>query len=138
MNDRRPWPRRTFEDDPSLASAGARPEVVNRTRRVVRDQALRMQEKRSRSRGLWLPLALCSTLLLALCYAVWGMLAGYDLAPTGIPDASDQLLFLFLLWSLPVAAVVLGITWFRLGRGTENLQDNLRETLQENAGESTP
>lgn len=134
MNDRRPQPRRTFEENSILPSAGARTEVVNRTRRVVRDQALRMQEKRSRLRGLWLPLALCSTLLLVLCYAVWGMLAGYDLVPTGIPDASDQLFFLFLLWSLPVAAVVLGITWFRLGRGAENLQDN----LQENPGEFTP
>ena len=104
--------------------AGARSKVVNRTRRVVHDQALRMQANRSRSRGLAAPLAICSALLLVICYAIWGVLAGYDLTPTGIPDASDQVLFLLLLWSLPVAAVALGLIWFRRVRGT-----------QENAGE---
>lgn len=106
--------------------SGARSTVVNRTRRVVHDQALRMQAERSRSRGLAAPLVICSALLLVICYAIWGVLAGYDLTPTGIPDASDQVLFLLLLWSLPVAAVALGLIWFRRIRGT-----------QENAGERT-
>lgn len=108
----------------SPSSAGARSAVVNRTRRVIHDQALRMQADRSRSRSLWAPLAICSTLLVVICYAIWGVLAGYDLTPTAIPDASDQVLILLLLWSLPVAAVALGLIWFRRGR-------------QENAGERT-
>ncbi len=95
----------------------ARASVVNRTRRVIHDEALRMQQDRSRSRGLWLPLGICSALLLVISYAIWGTLAGYDLTPTGIPDASDQMLFLILLWSIPVAAVALGLVWFRRGRG---------------------
>lgn len=102
---------------------GARARVVNRTRRVVRQQALNMQERRSRSRGLWAPLAVVSVLLLAICYAFWRVLDGYELTPTGIPDASDQLMIL-LLWVLPVTAFVLGAVWVkrgraRAGRGTE-------------------
>lgn len=105
---------RTFEG-PDFGVA--RSEVVNRTHRVVRDQALRMREHRSRTRSLWVPLAICSALLLVLCYAIWGVLDAYDLTPTGIPDASDQVLLL-LLWSLPVTAVALGLVWYRRGRGS--------------------
>ncbi len=78
-----------------------------------------MQEKRSRSRSLWVPLSICSALLLVICYAIWGTMAGYDLTPSSIPDASDQMFLLLLLWSLPVTAVVLGFVWFRRGRGSQ-------------------
>lgn len=97
----------------------ARAHVVNRTHRVVREQALTMREHRSRKRSLWAPIIICSSLLLIICYAVWGMMDGYDLTPTGIPDASDQLL-IFMLWSLPVTAVLLGLVWFRRGRSRAN------------------
>jgi cytochrome c-type biogenesis protein CcmH/NrfF len=33
-----------------------------------------------------------------------------------MPDASDQML-LFLLWSLPVTALVVGLVWFKRSRG---------------------
>lgn len=112
---------------PFTPPAGARASVVNRTRRVVHDQATRMQEERSRSRSLWAPLAICSTLLLVICYAIWGVMAGYDLTPTAIPDASDQMLLLLLLWSLPIAAVALGLVWFRHTRGAHN---NTGETIR--------
>ena len=124
MNDApKPMPRK---EDLFAPRDGARASVVNRTRRVVHDQAVRMQEERSRSRSLWAPLAICSALLLVICYAIWAVMAGYDLTPTSIPDASDQMLLLLLLWSLPVAAVALGLIWFRRGRGHDG------------AGESTP
>ena len=97
---------------------GARAEVVNRTHRVVREEALRMREQRSRSRGLWIPLGIYSALLMLMCYAVWRIMAGYDLTPTNVPDASDQLLLL-LLWSLPVTAVSVGLIWFRRVRGRD-------------------
>ena len=90
----------------------ARAVVVNRTHRVVREQALALQAQKSRSRSLWVPVAICSTLLLLTCYAVWGILDGYDLTPNGVPDASDQLLVL-LAWSLPVTIIVLGLVWFQ-------------------------
>ena len=60
-----------------------------------------------------------SSLLLIICYAVWGMLDGYDVTPTGIPDASDQMMIL-LLWSLPVTAFLLGFVWIRRGRNRAN------------------
>jgi hypothetical protein len=98
------------------SSAGARAVVVNRTHRVVREQALNLQEQRQKSRSLWVPLAIFSVLMIMICYAIWGMLDGYDVTPTGIPDASDQMMIL-LLWSVPVTAVVLGLVWLRRGRG---------------------
>jgi hypothetical protein len=97
----------------------ARAQVVNRTHRVVREQALSMREHRSRKRSLWAPIIICSCLLLIICYAVWGMMDGYDITPTGIPDASDQLMIL-MLWSLPVTAVLLGLVWFRRPRSRSN------------------
>jgi hypothetical protein len=78
-----------------------------------------MREHQSRQRSLWVPVIICSSMLLVICYAVWGMLDGYDITPTGIPDASDQMLVL-LLWSLPVTAFVLGLVWIRRGRNRAN------------------
>jgi hypothetical protein len=95
---------------------GARASVVNRTRRVVREQALVMQAQRSRQRSLWVPVALCSTLLITIFYAVWFLLDGYDITPNGVPDASDQM-FLVTVWSLPVTVGLLLMVWFRRGRG---------------------
>ena len=100
--------------------SGARSAVVNRTHRVVREQALRMREQRRQTRSLWAPLLISSVFLLVLSYAIWAVMAGYDLTPTGVPDASDQLMLL-LLWSLPVTAAVLGLIWFRKNRpGSSN------------------
>ncbi len=105
----------------SLEDCGAaRATVVNRTHRVIREQALTMRAQRNRSRSLWAPLGICSVLLVVVCYAVWTILAGYDLTPTSIPDASDQMLFFLLLWSVPIAAVGLGIIWFRRGGQQEH------------------
>jgi hypothetical protein len=97
----------------------ARAQVVNRTHRVVREQALSMREHQSRKRSLWAPVIISSSLLLIICYAAWGMMDGYDITPTGIPDASDQMMIL-LLWSLPVTAVLLGLVWFPRGRSRAN------------------
>ena len=104
---------------PYADHGNARATVVNRTHRIIRDQALTMQEQKKRSRSLWLPLLISSSLLLVICYAVWAVMAGYDLTPTGVPDASDQL-FLLLLWPLPVTVVVLGLIWLRRSRGRQN------------------
>ena len=97
----------------------ARAQVVNRTHRVVREQALVMREQQERKRSLWAPLLICSSMMLIICYAVWGMMDGYDVTPTGIPDASDQMMIL-VLWSLPVTAFVLGLVWIRRGRNRAN------------------
>jgi hypothetical protein len=100
-------------------SQGARAVVVNRTHRVVREQALSMRERKQKSRSLLVPIAIFSVLMLGICYAIWAVLDGYDLTPNGIPDASDQLALL-LLWSLPVTALMLGLAWFKRGRSRMN------------------
>ncbi|HEX7157484.1 MAG TPA: hypothetical protein VF214_00610 [Edaphobacter sp.] len=93
-------------------SAAARASMVNRTRRVVRERALAIADQRSRARSLWLPLTVCSGLLVIICTAVWSLLDEYELTPNGIPDASDQFLVL-LLWFLPVSMALLALVWFR-------------------------
>jgi hypothetical protein len=107
-----------------MTANGARGRVVNRTHRVVREQALSMREQRSKSRSLWVPLTISSILMIAICYAIWGMLDGYDLTPNGIPDASDQLMIL-LAWSLPVTAAVLGLVWFKRARARSDHEAQL-------------
>jgi hypothetical protein len=96
-------------------TGGARAVVVNRTHRIVRDQALAMRERKQQSRDLMAPFAIFSVLMLVSCYAIWAILDAYDLTPNGVPDASDQLSIL-LLWSLPATALVLGLVWFKRGR----------------------
>ncbi len=93
----------------------ARSAVVNRTHRIVREQATRMQEQRKRSRSLLLPLGISSALMLLVSYAIWAVMDGYDLTPNGVPDASDQMMLL-LLWSFPVTAVVIGFLWLQRQR----------------------
>ena len=125
-------PLRPRDREPDVAAAfrstmtanGARGVVVNRTHRVVREQALNMQEQRSKSRSLWVPLAISSILMIVICYAIWGMMDGYDLTPNGIPDASDQLMVL-LAWSLPVTAAVLGLVWLKRARGRSDNEAQL-------------
>jgi hypothetical protein len=98
----------------------ARASVVNRTHRVVREQALDMREQQKRSRSLWVPLTIFSVLLPIICYAVWAMLDGYDLTPDGIPDASDQLMVM-MLWLLPVTALALVAAWYRRLRNNQEI-----------------
>ena len=118
-------PHDLHDDDPrdllraTRLNGAARAQVVNRTHRVVREQALTMREQQSRKRSLWVPVTICSSLLLIICYAAWGMMDGYDVTPTSIPDSSDQMMIL-LLWSLPITAFVLIMVWLRRGRNRAN------------------
>jgi hypothetical protein len=100
-------------------SAPARASVVNRTHRVVRERAQSLAMRRSRVRSLWIPLAVCSALLIILSSAVWSILDQYEAIPTGVPDASNQFLVL-LLWFLPVSMALLALVLFRRARkGTD-------------------
>jgi len=93
----------------------ARASVVNRTHRVVREM---IAARRSRVRSLWIPVAVCSSLLVILCTAVWSALDGYDVTPTGVPDASNQFLVL-CLWFFPVSMALLAVVLFRRARKRE-------------------
>jgi hypothetical protein len=100
---------------------GARASVVNRTHRVVRERARTLAARQSRVRSLWIPLAVCSSLLVILCTAVWSALDAYDATPNGIPDSSNQFLVL-CLWFLPVSLAVLGVVLFQRARKREAAQ----------------
>ncbi len=96
--------------------------IVNRTHRVVRERAKTMKARRSFVRSLLLPLAVFSGILIVLCTALWTVLDEYELAPTGIPDASQQV-FVLLIWCLPLSAVLLALVLFHRAKadnGTEN------------------
>ena len=102
-------------------SAPARASVVNRTHRVVRERAKTMAARRSRVRSLWIPLAVCSSLLVIICTAVWSALDAYDVTPSGVPDASNQVLVL-CLWFLPVSMALLAVVLFQRARKREAAQ----------------
>ena len=97
----------------------ARAQVVNRTHRIVREQALSMREQQSKRRSLWAPVLICSSLMFIICYSIWSIMDGYDLTPTGIPDSSDQMMIL-VLWLVPVTAFVLALVWVKRGRNRAN------------------
>jgi hypothetical protein len=96
----------------SGAFAAASATMVNRTHRIVRERARTLQARRDKVRSLWLPLGVCSGLLLVICAAMWTVFDEYELAPTGIPDASQQM-FVLLMWCLPLSAVLIALVWFR-------------------------
>jgi hypothetical protein len=103
--------------------SAARPGVVNRTHRVVRQRAKVMQARRSHVRSLWVPLIVCSVLLILTCLAVWTGLYQYqaaeaaeavqaDVAALATNDANNQFLVV-LLWFVPLSIAALGAIWFR-------------------------
>jgi len=97
---------------------GVRASVVNRTHRVVRERAKMLAVRRSRIRSLWIPLAVCSSLFVIICTAVWKLLDAYEVTPNGVPDASNQFLVL-CLWFLPVSMALLALVLFRRARKRE-------------------
>jgi hypothetical protein len=103
---------------PAMTDMNARASVVNRTHRVVRERANTIAAQRSRARSLWIPLAVCSSLLLIICTAVWSALEAYDVTPGGVPDASNQFLVL-CLWFLPVSMALLALVLFQRTRKRE-------------------
>ncbi len=98
------------------ASTAARVELVNRTHRIVRERAQALKSQRSLGRSLWIPMAISAAFVLILSTAIWSLLDQYDLAPTGIPDASSQI-FIFLVWFFPVSAAILALAWARRAHG---------------------
>jgi hypothetical protein len=116
------------EDSPSFVRevltdqlAPARASVVNRTHRVVRERAKSIAARRSQVRSLWIPLAICSSLLVILSTGVWSALEAYDATPGGVPEASNQFLVL-CLWFLPVSMALLAVVLFRRARKREAAQ----------------
>ena len=94
---------------------GARAARVNRTHRVVRERAKTLAERRSKIRSLWLPIVIFSSVLIAICTAVWMVLDEYEIVAAGSQVSGYQILVPFL-WSIPVSAALLAVVWFRQSR----------------------
>lgn len=88
--------------------------MVNRTHRVVRERAKTLKARKDKFRSLWIPLAVSGGLLVVIVCAIWSVLDQYELTPTGLPDANQQLLVL-MMWCLPLSVVMLAVVWFRRG-----------------------
>ena len=104
-------------------SAVASAVIVNRTHRVIRERAKSIEARKKAFRSLWIPLAISGGLLIVLICAVWSILDQYELTPTGLPDANQQMLVL-MLWCLPLSAVLLAVVWFRRGGSAGFKADN--------------
>jgi hypothetical protein len=105
----------------AMGNVSPRGSVVNRTHRVVRERAKTIAARRSRVRSLWIPMAVCSSLLVIICTAVWTALDQYDVTPSGVPDAGNQFLVL-CLWFLPVSMALLAVILFHRVRKREAAQ----------------
>jgi hypothetical protein len=103
---------RTADSEGTLLRASASATLVNRTHRIVRERALTMQNRKSKVRGLLLPLMVSGALLFTVVCAAWIMLDEYDVAPVGLPDASNQI-FVMMLWCLPISTIALAVVAFR-------------------------
>jgi hypothetical protein len=104
-------------------NAAASAAMVNRTHRVVRQRAQVIQARRSKIRSLWIPIGVSGGLLGVIVCTIWTILDEYELSPTGLPDANQQMLVL-MMWCLPVSALLLFVVWMRHGNG--NKTDNGR------------
>lgn len=95
--------------------------LVNRTQRVVREQALAMQARRRRARDLWLAGSICSALFVMLLCGLWAGLSQYDLLPSGESSAaylnSSYQMMVLAAWFVPAVAGAALLVWFKRGRG---------------------
>lgn len=98
--------------DHTRLSTVASASLVNRTQRIVRERAVTIRAQKTKVRSLMIPLTVSAGLLLAVVCAAWIMLDEYDVAPVGLPDASQQLLVI-MLWCLPISVIALAVVAFR-------------------------
>lgn len=102
------------EESEAPFSAVASAVMVNRTHRVIRERAKSIEARKRTFRSLWIPLTISGGLLVVLICAIWSILDQYELSPTGLPDANQQMLVL-MMWCLPISVVLLAVVWFRRG-----------------------
>jgi protein-S-isoprenylcysteine O-methyltransferase Ste14 len=106
---------------------GARACVVNRTHRVVRERATAMKARRSHARSLMAPLAICSVLLILICFAIWTGMYQYqaaeavqaDVAALATTDSTNHFVVV-LLWFVPVSVALLAAVWIHRSRHNSN------------------
>jgi hypothetical protein len=100
-------------------NAAASAALVNRTHRVIRERANRLQDRRNKVRSLWIPLGVSTALLVTLACALWTAFEDFEGSSAGLPNTSGMIVI--LLWSVPISAMVLAVIWSRrASAGSEN------------------
>lgn len=102
---------------------GARSQIVNRTHRVVRERAMAMNSRNERQRSLWVPLAICSALLITISYSAWTLLSPAEagMEQPALASEPGSLMPVLLIWFLPMT-VALGV--FILVRSHRDQENN--------------
>ena len=119
--------------DMQPVSAAARAAIVNRTPRVVRERAMKLQQRKQSRRELVLPLLICSAVLLLVCYAGWVVASGPGFSVVGseIEHEAGKLvtgqtmdtgspLLLLLLWFLPITVVAVVVIYLHRKRSSRD------------------
>ena len=100
-------------------NAGASAAIVNRTHRVIRERAQKLQTQRSKVRSLWIPLGVSTGLLITLACALWTAFEDFEGTSAGLPNTSGMVVI--LVWSVPISAMILAVIWSRrAAAGSEN------------------
>ena len=93
--------------------------IVNRTHRVIRERAQKMQKQRKKARSLWIPLGVSTALLVTLACALWTAFEDFEGSSAGLPNTSGMVVI--LVWSVPISAMILAVIWSRrTSTGSEN------------------
>ena len=103
-----------MEHETGTMTVAASASLVNRTRRVVGERARMLTVRRTRTRSLWVPLAVSFALLAVLAFAIWTAFEEYEASPAGMADTSQMLAL--TMWSVPISLMLLAVVWFRRGR----------------------
>ncbi len=111
-----------MRETPPSQNNGARAEVVSRTHRVVRQRAHAINSRREFARSLWIPLMLCSVLLLTLGYGGWTMMSPIDAGsdPAILSSEPGSLMPVLLMWFLPLTIAAGAVMWFRSVRSSDD------------------
>ena len=100
-------------------NASASAALVNRTHRVIRERAGKLQDQRTKVRSLWIPLGVCTALLVTLACALWTAFEDFEGSTAGLPNTSGMVVV--LVWSVPISAMILAVIWSRrASAGSEN------------------
>jgi hypothetical protein len=90
--------------------------VVGRTQRLVRERVTDSQSQRRMLRSLWLPLMVCSSMVIMIAYSAWTVLEQWNTMMADgaeFNSANNTPMLILTLWFLPLTMGVMVMIWFR-------------------------
>jgi hypothetical protein len=92
--------------------------VVGRTQRLVRERATENQSQRRKLRALWIPLLVCSAMIIMIAHSAWTLVEQWStqFAGTDILSVTSTPLLLLTLWFVPLTMGVVVMILFSRGR----------------------